>query len=183
MANFYVGSSSAPGVTKDSQAGLAENEMAKIDAFAPSRPPVGPSSAGHDIYQGSVSHKSGGKSFDHESPSSLDTRSANSQSQERRDSANWDKQVNQKDGKKSNTKRKRADSSPAIEPHVDNSNQIDTRNSVANQRKGKLMNKVESPGSFSAKSGENANLSMVESNCLMEQFPGMSQIPRAKQEG
>lgn len=153
-----AGSSSAAGVAKDTQAGLAENEMAKIDAFASSRPPVGPSSAGHDIYQGSVSHKSGGKSFDHESPSSLDTRSANSQSQERRDSANWEKQVNQKDSKKSNAKRKRTDPSPAMEPHVDNPNHPDTRNSVVNPRKGKLMNKVESPGSFSVKSGAAAKI-------------------------
>lgn len=173
MENFYVGSSSAPCVAKDSQAGLAENEMTKVDAFAPSRPPVGPSSAGHDMYLGSVSHKSGGKSFDHESPSSLDTRSANSQSQERRDSANWDKQVNQKDGKKSNSKRKRTDSSASIEPHLDNSNQIDARNIVSNQRKGKLMSKVESPGSFSAKSGENVNLSIVQSTGQTEHFPSM----------
>ncbi|KAL6343442.1 hypothetical protein AAG906_024807 [Vitis piasezkii] len=47
-----AGSSSGLGC-KDTQAGLAESEMAKIDAFASSRPPVGPSSAGHDIYQGS----------------------------------------------------------------------------------------------------------------------------------
>lgn len=184
---FYVGSSSAAGVAKDTQAGLAENEMAKIDAFASSRPPVGPSSAGHDIYQGSVSHKSGGKSFDHESPSSLDTRSANSQSQERRDSANWEKQVNQKDSKKSNAKRKRTDPSPAMEPHVDNPNHPDTRNSVVNPRKGKLMNKVESPGSFSVKSGENTNVNIVQSTGQMEQFPissgSMRSMLRAKQEG
>lgn len=181
LENFYVGSSSAAGVAKDSQPGLDENEMAKIDAFAPSRPPVGPGSAGHDMYQGPVSHKSGGKSFDHESPSSLDTRSANSQSQERRDSSNWEKQTSQKDGKRSNVKRKRADPSPAMEPHIDSQNQIDSRNNVVNQRKGKPINKVELPGTFSVKSGENTNLTIVQTTGQMKQFTSMRSMLRVKQ--
>ncbi|KAK9289272.1 hypothetical protein L1049_017748 [Liquidambar formosana] len=181
----YTGSSQAVGVTKDSKAGLAENEMSKLDAFASSRPPVGPSTAGHDIYQGSVSHRSG-KSFDHESPSSLDSRSANSQSQERRDTANWDKQVNQKDSKKPNAKRKRADSSMAMEQHIDNPQLYDTRNTVVNPRKGKLTNKVEPQGSFSVKGGEHAHFNMVQSSGQMEHFPSLSSsmrsMLRAKQE-
>ncbi|KAG8636634.1 hypothetical protein MANES_15G017800v8 [Manihot esculenta] len=142
-----AGSSHAVGVAKDSKVGLAENEISKIDPFASTRPPVGPSGAGagHDYYQGSGTHRSS-QSFDHESPSSLDTRSANSQSQERG--------VNQKDGKKSAAKRKRGDSSFPSEPHIDNQPQLDSRNAVVNQRKAKT-NKIDSPGGFSARGGEN----------------------------
>lgn len=144
---LYAGSSHAVGVAKDSKVGLAENEISKIDPFASTRPPVGPSGAGagHDYYQGSGTHRSS-QSFDHESPSSLDTRSANSQSQERG--------VNQKDGKKSAAKRKRGDSSFPSEPHIDNQPQLDSRNAVVNQRKAKT-NKIDSPGGFSARGSEN----------------------------
>ncbi|XP_057957466.1 chromatin structure-remodeling complex protein SYD-like isoform X2 [Malania oleifera] len=141
----------AVGVTKDSKFGMAENEMTKVDSFPSGRPPVGPSSSGHDIYQGSVSHRSG-KSFDHESPSSLDTRSANSQSQERREATNWEKQANQSDSKKARAKRKRADSSLASESQSDNPQQLDNRNIMGNPNKGKLMN-MEPLGSFSIKGG------------------------------
>ncbi|KAK9933306.1 hypothetical protein M0R45_020507 [Rubus argutus] len=84
-----TGSSQVTGVAKDSNPGLAENEVSKMDPFSSSRPPVGPISTRHDYYQGSATHRSS-QSFDHESPSSLDSRSANSQSQERRDTANRD---------------------------------------------------------------------------------------------
>ncbi|KAL9390526.1 hypothetical protein Peur_019131 [Populus x canadensis] len=137
----YGGSSQAVGVGKDSKAGLAENEISKVDPYASSRPPAGPSSAGHDYYQGSGTQRSS-QSFDHESPSSLDTRSANSQSQERG--------ANQKDGKKAVAKRKRGDSSLHLEMHVDNPQQLDPRNTIVNPRKGK-MNKVDSPGSYAVR--------------------------------
>ncbi|KAJ0092542.1 hypothetical protein Patl1_25559 [Pistacia atlantica] len=128
-------SSQVVGVAKDPKMGLTENEMSKIDPFTSSRPPVGPNTAGHDYYQASGTHRSS-QSFDHESPSSLDTRSANSQSQER-----------QKDGKKAATKRKRGDSSIPVESQNENPQQHDSRNPVVNARRGK-MNKVESPGGF-----------------------------------
>lgn len=157
---------------KDSKAGLAENEMSKIDPFTSSRPPVGPSGAGHDYYQAAGTHRSS-QSFDHESPSSLDTRSANSQSQER-----------QKDGKKASTKRKRGDSSISHEPQNENPQQIDSRNSVVNPRKGKV-NKVDAAGGFSVKGAEHSN--MVPSGGQMEHFSSlsgnMSSIFRVKQEG
>ncbi|XP_061976128.1 chromatin structure-remodeling complex protein SYD-like isoform X3 [Populus nigra] len=137
----YGGSSQAVGVGKDSKAGLAENEISKVDPYASSRPPAGPSSAGHDYYQGSGTQRSS-QSFDHESPSSLDTRSANSQSQERG--------ANQKDSKKAVAKRKRGDSSLHLEMHVDNPQQLDPRNTIVNPRKGK-MNKVDSPGSYAVR--------------------------------
>lgn len=119
--------------------GLAEND------FASGRPPVGPCSTGHDYYQGSGTQRSS-QSLDHESPSSLDTRSANSQSQERG--------VNQKDGKKAAAKRKRGESSLSSEMHGDNPQQLDPRNAAINARKGK-MNKVDSPGVYPVRGGDN----------------------------
>ncbi|CAL0307241.1 unnamed protein product [Lupinus luteus] len=137
-----IGSSSqAVGVGKDSRVGLAENEMSKMDPLATGRPPVAPSGGAPDYYHGSVAQRSS-QSFDHGSPSSLDSRSGNSQSQDRRDTANWDKQVNQKDDKKATAKRKRGDTSPPAELHVDSPSQLDPRNTVANARKGK-QNKAE----------------------------------------
>ncbi|CAM8911859.1 unnamed protein product [Rhodiola kirilowii] len=129
-----AGDSAGPsqiGVSKDSTSALGENEMAKTDAHASGRPPVGPKSGMHDAYQGSMSHRSG-KSLDHGSPSSLDSKSANSQSQ--------DKKANQKDSKKGNSKRKRT-GSPFAEPNADTSQQYDSRNAVPHARIGKLNNK------------------------------------------
>ncbi|KAI5349601.1 hypothetical protein L3X38_002490 [Prunus dulcis] len=180
-----TGSSQAVGVSKDSKTGLAENEMSNMDPFSTSRPPVGPSSTGQDYYQGSTTHRSS-QSFDHESPSSLDSRSANSQSQERRDTANWDKQVNRKDGKKATTKRKRGDTSIPTEPHLDSPQHLDTRNAIVNTRKGKI-NKVEPPAGFPIKGGENANFNIAPSSGQMEHFTSFSgsmrPLLRAKQEG
>ncbi|KAG7991412.1 hypothetical protein I3843_02G074300 [Carya illinoinensis] len=169
----FAGSSQSGGVAKDSKVGLAENEMSKVDPFTSNRPPVGPSSAGHDYYQGSVAHRNS-QSFDHESPSSLDSRSANSKSQERQ----------QRDGKKVTTKRKRGDTSLQVEQNIDN--KLDTRNAVVNPRKGK-MNKVEPPASLSVKGGENTNFNVVPSSGQMEHFASLSgsmrPTLRAKQEG
>ncbi|KAJ1414267.1 SNF2-related, N-terminal domain [Sesbania bispinosa] len=165
-----IGSSQAVGITKDSRGALGENEMPKMDHFASGRPPVAPSSGATDYYQGSVAQRSG-QSFDQESPSSLDSRSANSQSQDRHDVAKWDKQVNQKDGKKATSKRKRRDASP-VEPHVDIPSQLDPRNTV-NTRKGK-MTKAESSDGLPVKSGELTNYSMVPSSIQMEHFPALS---------
>ncbi|KAF5452399.1 hypothetical protein F2P56_027401 [Juglans regia] len=169
----FAGSSQPGGVAKDSKVGLAENEMSKVDPFTSNRPPVGPSSAGHDYYQGSVAHRNS-QSFDHESPSSLDSRSANSKSQERQ----------QRDGKKVTTKRKRGDTSLQVEQNIDN--KLDTRNAGVNPRKGK-MNKVEPPASLSVKGGENTNFNVVPSSGQMEHFASLSgsmrPTLRAKQEG
>ncbi|KAL9401079.1 hypothetical protein Peur_004928 [Populus x canadensis] len=154
----YGGSSQAVGVGKDSKAGSAENEISKIDTFPSSRPPVGPSTAGHDYYQGSGTQRSS-QSFDHESPSSLDTRSANSQSQERG--------VNQKDGKKAAAKRKRVDSSLHSEMHGDNPQQLNPRNAIVNPRRGK-MNKVDSPGGYPVRGGENTSFNKVPNSGQLE---------------
>ncbi|XP_061992517.1 chromatin structure-remodeling complex protein SYD isoform X2 [Rosa rugosa] len=180
-----TGSSHTAGVAKDSNTGLAETEVSKMDPFSSSRPPVGPISTGHDYYQGSATHRSS-QSFDHESPSSLDSRSANSQSQERRDTANRDNQVNRKDGKKATTKRKRGETSVPTESQLDSPQNLDTIDSVVNTRKGK-MSKGELPPGFSIKGGENANFNIVPSSGQMEHFtsPSGSMRPmvRVKQEG
>ena len=152
--------------------GLAENEMSKLEPFPSSRPPVAPSGGAPDYYQGSVAQRSS-QSFDQGSPSSLDSRSANSQSQDRRDTANWDKQVNQKDGKKAATKRKRGDTSSPVELHVDSPSQLDPRNIVVNARKGKLT-KAEPSDDLPVKSGELANFNMVQSSSQTENFPTLS---------
>lgn len=142
-----------------------------MSPFASGRPPAGPSSTAHHYYQGSGSHRTS-QSFDHESPSSLDTRSANSQSQERGEG------MNQKDGKKAITKRKRGDSSQAHEPNIDHSQQVDGHNPVVNQRKGKV-NKVESSGGFSTKGDDPNSFSMGPNNGQIEHFPSLSGNMRA----
>ncbi|KAG7018651.1 Chromatin structure-remodeling complex protein SYD, partial [Cucurbita argyrosperma subsp. argyrosperma] len=138
----YAGSSSVAGAAKDSKMDISGSEMTKSGPLASSKPPVGPSSTDHDYYPGSTTHRSG-QSFDQESPSSLDSRSANSQSQEKHDSVNWDKQLNDKDGKKGSKKRKKVDTS-VLEPSSDNTHQLDTRSSLVNPRNVKT-NRVESP--------------------------------------
>lgn len=163
---FCIGPSQAVGVPKDSRVSLAEHDMAKMETFGSNRPPVAPSSATPDYYQGSVAQRSG-QSFDQESPSSLDSRSANSLSQDRRDTANWEKQGSQKDGKKAATKRKRGDASSPVEPHVDGPSQLDSRNTVVNARKGK-MTKVEPSDGLSVKIGEQTNFNMVSSSGQMD---------------
>ncbi|XP_022955377.1 chromatin structure-remodeling complex protein SYD-like isoform X1 [Cucurbita moschata] len=137
-----AGSSSVAGAAKDSKMDISGSEMTKSGPLASSKPPVGPSSTDHDYYPGSTTHRSG-QSFDQESPSSLDSRSANSQSQEKHDSVNWDKQLNDKDGKKGSKKRKKVDTS-VLEPSSDNTHQLDTRSSLVNPRNVKT-NRVESP--------------------------------------
>ncbi|XP_045831724.1 chromatin structure-remodeling complex protein SYD-like isoform X2 [Trifolium pratense] len=162
-----IGSSSqVVGGAKDSRAGLAENEAPKMEPFASGRPPIAPTGGAPDYYQGTVAQRSN-QSFDQGSPSSLDSRSANSQSQDRRDAANWDKQVNQKDGKKGVTKRKRGDSTSPVEMHVDSSSLVDPRNTGVTTRKGK-MTKAEPSDGIPAKSGEMTNYNAVPNNSQME---------------
>ncbi|XP_052116775.1 chromatin structure-remodeling complex protein SYD isoform X29 [Arachis duranensis] len=165
------GTSQAVGVATDSRAGLPENVMPKMDSFASGRPPYPPSIGAPDHYQGSAAQRSG-QSFDHGSPSSLDSRSANSQSRDRRDTTNLDKQVNQKDGRKATSKRKRGDTLSPAEPHVDIPSHLDQRN-TANTRKGK-MTKAESSDGLPVRSGELTNFNRV---------PSSSQMQRANQEG
>ncbi|XP_020977966.1 chromatin structure-remodeling complex protein SYD-like [Arachis ipaensis] len=165
------GTSQAVGVATDSRAGLPENVMPKMDSFASGRPPFAPSIGAPDHYQGSAAQRSG-QSFDHGSPSSLDSRSANSQSRDRRDTTNLDKQVNQKDGRKATSKRKRGDTLSPAEPHVDIPSHLDQRN-TANTRKGK-MTKAESSDGLPVRSGELTNFNRV---------PSSSQMQRANQEG
>ncbi|GFZ20673.1 P-loop containing nucleoside triphosphate hydrolases superfamily protein [Actinidia rufa] len=159
----FAGSSQAAAIARDSKPGISENEVANSHTL--SRPPVGPSNAAHDIYQGSVSHPTS-KSLDHECPSSYDTRSANSQSQERHDAAS--EKANQNDSKKTGGKRKRADLLSTSEAHIENSKQINTSN--LNARKGKLGNKVEAPGNLSVKGNEHSQFNMVQSSGQLERI-------------
>lgn len=156
---FCIGPSQAVGAPKESRVGLAEHDISKMEPFASNRPPVGPGSGAPEYYQGSVAQRSS-QSFDQESPSSLDSRSANSLSQDRRDTANWEKQGSQKDGKKATTKRKRGDTSSPVEPQVDGSSQLDSRNTVVNARKGKMAKGEPSDG-LPVKSGEQTNFNTV----------------------
>ncbi|XP_043710846.1 chromatin structure-remodeling complex protein SYD-like isoform X2 [Telopea speciosissima] len=181
--DVYGGSSQGIGVLKESKAGFPENEMGRLEAIVPNRPSADPSRAenvGHDAYQGSASQRSG-KSFDHESPSSLDTRSANSQ--ERRDTAKPDKQGHRKDTKKAGAKRKRADSTSAIEAHNDNHQPLDRPSIDSNVMKGKLMNKGDVEGSFTLKGGEhNPVQSSGHINTLSSFSGGLGSIFTTKQE-
>ncbi|KAJ1395171.1 SNF2-related, N-terminal domain [Sesbania bispinosa] len=178
-------SSQAVGGAKDSRVGLAENEVSKMDPFASGRPPIAPTGGASDYYQGSVAQRSS-QSFDQGSPSSLDSRSANSQSQDRRDTANLDKQVNPKDGKKATTKRKRGDTSSPVELHVDSSSMLDPRNTGVNIRKGK-MTKAEPSDGLPVKSGELTNFNALPNSSQMENISTLSgnmrTMLRANQEG
>ncbi|XP_023521814.1 chromatin structure-remodeling complex protein SYD-like, partial [Cucurbita pepo subsp. pepo] len=137
----YAGSSSVVGTAKDSKMGISGSDT-RSGSLAPSKPPVAPSSTDHDYYQGPATHRSG-QSFDQGSPSSLDSRSANSQSQEKHDSVSWDKQLNDKDGKKGTKKRKKVDTS-VMEPSSDDTHQLDSRNPSVNPRNVKT-NRLEPP--------------------------------------
>lgn len=175
---IYAGSSSqAASGANDSRAGLAENEAPKMEPFAAGRPPIAPTGGAPEYYQGTVAQRSN-QSFDQGSPTSLDSRSANSQSQ--------DRQVNQKDGKKAIPKRKRGDSTSPGEMHVDSSSLVEPRNTGVNSRKGK-MTKAEPSDGIQAKSGEMTNFNVAPNNTQMENistFSGnMKTMIRANQEG
>ncbi|CAI0627013.1 unnamed protein product [Linum tenue] len=139
---------------------MADNEVSKVDSLVTNKLPVAPGSTVHDVYQGSGAHRSS-QSLDHESPSSLDTRSANSQSQ--------DRVGNQKDGKKA-TKRKRGDSSLPSEPHIVDSQHVDAHSAV-DLRKGKA-NRVDPLGGFSTRGSENSSFSMVPGGSQLEASSG-----------
>ncbi|XP_042515442.1 chromatin structure-remodeling complex protein SYD-like isoform X2 [Macadamia integrifolia] len=181
--DVYGGSSQGIGVLKESKAVFPENEMGRLETVVLNRPPAGPSrseSVGHDAYHGSVSQRSG-KLFDHESPSSLDTRSANSQ--ERRDKTKPDNQGRKKDTKKASAKRKRADSTSALETHNDNPHQLDSPSIRFNPRKGKPMNKGDAQGGFALKGGEhNPVQSSGHVDYLSSLSGGLGSIFKTKQE-
>lgn len=155
---------------------MAEHDMSKSSIFASGRAVAGPSSGGHEYYQGSLTHRSN-QSFNQESPSSLETRSANSQSQERRDSASYAKQGNQKDSKKTDSKRKRGDSSTVMEPHAENLQKLDN-NSLVNPRKGKTS-KVDTTG-VPFRGADHANFNIAQS-VQMEHLPSSLRLKQEDQ--
>ncbi|KAI3896797.1 hypothetical protein MKW98_009650 [Papaver atlanticum] len=165
----YVGTPmQSVGAFRDSRPGLADNEV-----MNPSKPPVGPNrvgSGGHEFYQGPVSQRSGSL-YDHESPSSLDTRSGNSQ--ERVDTVKLDKQGRPKEPKKTATKRKRAGATSA-DVNPDSPQKLDTPNAGAKSRKGKVTNQEHALVNPGQDSGPMEHLSSASS--------GMESLLRAKQE-
>ncbi|KAF6176620.1 hypothetical protein GIB67_034482 [Kingdonia uniflora] len=104
---------------------------------------------GHDIYQGSSGSQRNSNLFEHESPSSMDTRSANSQ--ERHEDGYLDKQGQRKQNKKVIAKRKRSDST---DTKSENMQQLDTTNTGFKQRKGRAMNSADQQGHFNTNGSE-----------------------------
>ncbi|XP_021774078.1 chromatin structure-remodeling complex protein SYD-like isoform X3 [Chenopodium quinoa] len=141
-----AGCSQSAGVVADSKSGMIENDTTRPDGFSSGRPPAVPSSIGNDPFQGPVSQRSA-MSFDHESPSSIDTRSTNSYSQDRREPPGWEQQGMQKDPKRANIKRKRTDSS-GIEIQEDISQQLDSYSGMSDIRKERLSGKSEAGGTL-----------------------------------
>lgn len=141
-----AGCSQSVGAFAESKPGISDNETSRTDGFASSKPPAAPSSMGHDPFQGCASQRST-RSFDQESPSSMDTRSTNSHSQDRREAAGWEQQGAERDPKRASTKRKRSDTS-AVEAQIDNSQQPDVHTGISDIRKERLIGKVEIPGTF-----------------------------------
>ncbi|XP_021727762.1 chromatin structure-remodeling complex protein SYD-like isoform X8 [Chenopodium quinoa] len=141
-----AGCSQSAGVVADSKSGMIENETTRPDGFSSGKPPAVPSSIGNDPFQGPVSQRSA-MSFDHESPSSIDTRSTNSYSQDRREPPGWEQQGIQKDPKRANIKRKRTDSS-GIEIQEDISQQLDSHSGMPDMRKERLAGKSEAGGTL-----------------------------------
>lgn len=146
MVNDFAGCSQSVGVATDSKSGMIENDTTRPDGFSSGRPPAVPSSIGNDPFQGQVSQRSA-MSFDHESPSSIDTRSTNSHSQDRREPPVWEQQGMQKDTKRANIKRKRTDSS-GIETQDDISQQLDSYSGMPDIRKERLIGKSEAGGTL-----------------------------------
>lgn len=132
---WITGSSQVVGVSNESKPSLVENEMSKYDAFASGRQLGGSNSASQAVYQGSATRSN--RSFDHESPSSLDSKSGNSQSHDRSET------MNQRDVK-SSAKRKRGESSFSWDQNMDNSQIFDSHGTVDDQTR--KVSKVEMPG-------------------------------------
>ncbi|KAJ8442624.1 hypothetical protein Cgig2_008400 [Carnegiea gigantea] len=141
-----AGCSQSVGAFAESKPGMSDNETSRTDGFASSKPPAAPSSMGHDPFQGCASQRST-RSFDQESPSSMDTRSTNSHSQDRRETAGWEQQGAERDPKRASIKRKMSDT-PAVEAQIDNSQQPDVHTGISDIRKERLSGKGEIPGTF-----------------------------------
>lgn len=129
-----AGSSQVVGVSNEPKASLVENEMSKYDAFTSGRQLGGSTTASQAVYQGPGTRSN--RSFDHESPSSLDSKPGNAQSHDRSET------MNQRDVK-SNAKRKRGESSFSWDQNIDNSQQFDTHGTADDQAR--KMSKVEMP--------------------------------------
>lgn len=152
MVNYFVGCLQSGGVVTDSKSGMIESDTTRPDGFNSGRPPAVPSSIGNDPFHGSVPQRSA-RSFDHESPSSMETRSTNSNSQDRREMPGWEQQGMQRDPMKANSKRKRTDSS-GVETQDDISQQLDFYSGMPDVRKERLTGKSEAGGTVPGESSQ-----------------------------
>ncbi|KAF8387934.1 hypothetical protein HHK36_026596 [Tetracentron sinense] len=181
--DVYGGFTQGGEVWKDSIGCLAGNEMTKLEAVVPNRAPVGPSSVAHDIYQGSISQRTG-TFFQNESPSNLITRCANPQ--ERCNTAKQDKQGHKRESKNPSAKRKRTDSTTPVKVHTENPQKLDTPKTACNPRKRKLMNKGGPRGNFTTKVGEHVHINLVQNSDHTEHLSflsgGMGAVLRPNQE-
>ncbi|XP_017245995.2 chromatin structure-remodeling complex protein SYD isoform X2 [Daucus carota subsp. sativus] len=174
----FAGSSLRGAVAMEANTSLVSGDLTKTDPYASNRPPVGPSFTGHDIYQGSASHLNS-KSLDHESPSSFDTRSVKSHSEERHDSPKWEK-AKKKDNKKGGSKRKKGDPSSNSENQFGNIQPLES--STFGSGMDKAATKADQPRNISIQGGEHGQFNnMVQSSSMMEHNTMRSAL-RGKQE-
>ncbi|KAG2332464.1 hypothetical protein Bca52824_003644 [Brassica carinata] len=134
-----AGSSQVVGVSNEPKASLVENEMSKYDAFTSGRQLGGSTSVSQAVFQGPGAPSN--RSFDHDSPSSLDSKPGSAQAHDRSNT------MNQRDAK-SSAKRKRGESSFSWDQNMDNSQQFDTHGTVDDQTR--KMSKVEMPATGDA---------------------------------
>ncbi|PIA44610.1 hypothetical protein AQUCO_01700300v1 [Aquilegia coerulea] len=151
----------------DGKQGSFGNEVTRHDPINPNRPPIGPSrgDSGRDIYQSSVSQRSSNL-FEQGSPTSMDSRSANSQ--ERPDSGKQDKRGPKRENKKVNAKRKREDSTSSADLNTETVHQADTPSTGFNQRRGKTMTRSEMQSQFNPKRTEKVHVNPVHNSANME---------------
>ncbi|KAF5187197.1 chromatin structure-remodeling complex protein SYD isoform X2, partial [Thalictrum thalictroides] len=151
----------------DGKQGSYGNEMTRHDPINPNRPPMGPSrgDSSRDIYQSSVSQRSSNL-FEQGSPTSMDSRSANSQ--ERPDSGKQDKRAPKRENKKVNAKRKREDSTSSADLNTEMVYQSDTPSTGFNQRRGKTPTRTEMQSQFNPKRPEKVLVNPVHNNANME---------------
>ncbi|KAL8131393.1 hypothetical protein AgCh_007358 [Apium graveolens] len=173
----FAGSSLRGAVAMEANTSLVSGDL-RNDSYASNRPPVGPSFTGHDIYQGSVSHLNS-KSLDHESPSSFDTRSAKSHSEEKHDSPNWEK-AKKKDNKKSGSKRKKADPPSNSESQFGNIQPLES--STFSSGMDKAATKMDQPRNISIQASEHGQFNNMVQSSSMTEHNSMRSALRAKQE-
>ncbi|CAA7396178.1 unnamed protein product [Spirodela intermedia] len=159
----YSGTAQNFMLSGDCKVAAGVSDPGKHEGASLDRPPK-VDSLRHDIInQGSVSQSQrSSKSLEHESPASVpmeDSRSANSQ--ERHNSTKSDTQAGRKDAKKTNTKRKRAESKESSDAHGDDPQQSDSVSTRFNARKGKHTGRGIAQSHLSFESGRHGLVDAV----------------------